>query len=320
MPGYHPTIRTPCKGSSNRLEGYFVGCLCKTMNMHISPIPGVSGDSLLGQLLSAKASLSAVGGGNVQQRFTDYMGWASTQADILGRYLRRDDLNNLITTPRYWTLQGLIPMIESSQGNIGFHGQVSINGLLNPEIAGRNRELEKIIENIQSELSHWKTVEASVVMADTNIYLHQEQEFEKLPWKKIAEADEKGVHLVIPLIVIEELDRQKRNNGRAVSKTNLTPVRSRSRVTLRSINELFKKTIEPGQLKEVDPQAGPVTVSLLLEDPRHVPLQDADGEFLDRARSLKDFISRDVRVITSDSAMEFRARSIGLKTKLLEDN
>jgi hypothetical protein len=49
-------------------------------------------------------------------------------------------------------------------------------------------------------------------------------------------------------------------------------------------------------------------------------LRDADSEFLDRAQALRDFIDREVCVITSDVSMEFRARSIGLKTKLLRDD
>jgi predicted ribonuclease YlaK len=178
----------------------------------------------------------------------------------------------------------------------------------------------QIIKEMEDRLNHWKKVDGALFIADTNIYLHQEVEFQELDWENITEAGGRGAHLVIPLLVLVELDRHKRINGKVVSKTNNMPVRTRARMTLRYVNELFKETSESQVLKLANPPFGPVTTSLLLDNPRHSPLPDPDSEFLDRTRALKDFIDRDVCVLTSDSSMAFRARAIGLKVKRLPDN
>jgi hypothetical protein len=59
-------------------------------------------------------------------------------------------------------------------------------------------------------------------------------------------------------------------------------------------------------------------VDLLIDPPRHVQLSKPDNEIIDRATALGSLVGRDVKLMTRDTGMAFRARTEGLPV-VLED-
>jgi hypothetical protein len=272
--------------------------------MHISPLPGVTGERLLRALKNTERELgNSRVTGDINVCLTAYLKWANQAVRDLSPLLRSDDLNRLATTPRHWTLQTVNPTMN---GNLF--------DLLNLEISEQLLRFGMAINDIEYEVNRWAVCRETIAIADTNIYIHQDKEFHEVPWITTVGARMEGVHLVIPLLVVDELDRQKRTNGKTVSHTNKMPVRTRARMTLKRINDLFYNPSSTTMLTPAHDFIGPVTVSLLFDNVGHTRLADADSEFVDRARSLQDFVGRNVTVVTSDIPMTLRARAAGLKT------
>src|ERR1035441_1385373 len=117
-------------------------------------------------------------------------------------------------------------------------------------------------------------------------------------------AVDETARLVVPILVVEELDELKRQ--RDVARM------SRARQALRSLWEL------PGDRAGVM-QVGPrVTLEVLLDDPWHTRMPVADVEIVDRASYLHEITGRDVGFVAADLAILFRARELGLRTCLIE--
>lgn len=120
----------------------------------------------------------------------------------------------------------------------------------------------------------------------------------------------RGVRVVIPIAVIDELDRLKRS-GRE-------EVRTRARTTLRTLVQLLGSTPDtPHPLRGgASGSAGSVstTVEVLLDPPSYQPLAHVDSEIVNRALDLQTFSGRSVQVITADTGLLFRAAAAGLAT------
>jgi hypothetical protein len=152
-----------------------------------------------------------------------------------------------------------------------------------------------------------------VAVLDTSAF----QEFErfwKADWAKVAGADPPHVskpglpiRLVVPLLVVEELDGQKRHpNGR---------VRQTARETLRHLRELPRiSTDAVANVLRLDDR---VTMEIFLDDPTHTRLPVNDAEIIDRAVELRSLfpVSRRLILVSGDVSMEFRAEGMGLKAR-----
>jgi hypothetical protein len=281
--------------------------------MGVLPISGKSGDLLVAQLRSALTALGNLGGGDVQQRFTDYMHWASTYAGFLGDFLRREDLDQLITTRGYWTLQTFIPVTSSAPERIGGHAQKNINALISLEILERNRELGQVINELSSDLIGWGKVNGSLILADTNVYLHHEKIFSEVPWRDLLDAAGRDAHLIIPILIVNELDGKKRTGQGTVSETNDESVRTRARKSLNLIDEIFRKPLQEVELTLRNSAFGLVTASIFMDSRDHVRIMHSDSELVDRALALQNFTGRDITIITFDTGMALRARMANLK-------
>jgi len=236
-------------------------------------------------------------------RFNAYQRWANDEARRLGRLIRPADMDLLITTPRYWTLQALDPTT---------HG--SLATFIDLELDERLRVISGMCEALQQELARWEARRGLLAVPDTNVFLHHDEYFDAIAWTKLLPARAEDVHLVIPLLVIDELDNQKRTSrGKKVSDSNPEEVRTRARVTLRKLDELFPNTDWQVTLKpSAFPASGAVTAELMLDEPRHVRLDRPDDELVDQARALQDLCGRTVHLVTFDGGPAFRGRAAGL--------
>jgi hypothetical protein len=121
----------------------------------------------------------------------------------------------------------------------------------------------------------------------------------------------KPVHLIIPIAVVDELDRLKEHHD--------PHIRWRAGYTLAVIDRVLKSEMQ-GVLHEGDTSqaeregdARPkVSMELLLDPPGHVRLPIADDEIVDRALSVQRFAESPVSFLTFDTGQATRARVAGL--------
>jgi hypothetical protein len=283
--------------------------------MEIIPLPGVSGDLLLRQLQEAQTWIGNLGQGGTPQVFADYLQWANLFAGTLRNYMERDDVNRLITTPRYWALTDLIPFIQY-EGGATPPTHVYANGLLNLEIQERRSDFAQITTRLKEELQRWKEVRGVLVVADTNVYLHHEMIFTEIAWSAHLGSGDKDVHLVIPSLIVDELDGQKRTGqGRVGGSKSLDvdEVKTRARKTLSIIDDLFPRLSDAAEVRSVDSPLGQMSASLLLDGMVHIRHPRPDTELLNRALALQELTTRQVVLVTFDTGMALRARMTNMK-------
>ncbi len=117
---------------------------------------------------------------------------------------------------------------------------------------------------------------------------------------------------------VDELDRQKLSNHKSAG--GRVDLRTQARAALKTLDCLLQvDSTVPLTRRAVKDNRCAVYIQLLNNDLDHVALDDPDSEIIDRALTLRPF-APEVRLVTYDSAMAFRARHAGLDaTKLTYD-
>ena len=151
-----------------------------------------------------------------------------------------------------------------------------------------------------------------VAVLDTSAF-HEFDRFWVADWATVTEADPPHepmsglpIRLVVPLVVVEELDAQKRHqNGK---------VRQAAREILRHLRDLQR--VSTDAFVDVLRLNDRVTLEILLDDRAHVRLPVNDAEIIDRAVYLRSLFptGRRVILVSGDVSMEFRAEGAGLET------
>jgi predicted ribonuclease YlaK len=125
------------------------------------------------------------------------------------------------------------------------------------------------------------------------------------PWHELVAFPEgETARLVVPILVVEELDELKRHRD--------AERRRRARQTLRALWELPR---DGSGVAQIGPSA---TLEVLLDDPSHARMPVPDVEIVDRARYLHEITGREVALVAADLAILFRAREMGLRACLIE--
>lgn len=137
-----------------------------------------------------------------------------------------------------------------------------------------------------------------LVVVDTSALIQGEW-FEHVDWSTLLDL-RPHVRIVIPIVVVEELDRLKDRERRSRAG-------DRSRRVLRKLRDLG--AAHAGQ---PIPIRDKITVEVLLDDDWHQRRPNHDGEIIDQAKLLKAATGRPVRLVCVDASMEFRARQHGL--------
>jgi rRNA-processing protein FCF1 len=267
--------------------------------MTVTLMPGASGKVVVDTLGMLLSRLQAVSSRDKFESLTGYLQWASGAASDLARLVSGEDVARLILTPRHWVLCGVDPSTNQA-----------LPSIVNAEMDDRRRDLLNAQMALARELGRWDTHAGHLVVPDTNVYLHHGQLFTEIDWMTLIEArPHDGLQLIVPLIVVAELDRAKRGKAE---------VRTRARQTLKKFDEMFPDPSLAVPLEESGRDMA-IRVHLFLDPPQHLRLPDADGELVDRASALSRLAHREVTIITLDTGMAFRARTAGLKVCKLQD-
>lgn len=153
-----------------------------------------------------------------------YLDWVDETHRQLGNCLLPRQVEKLVETPRYWAVQRMEHLAQA---------EAWVNQLITREVDSQRRVLEELLTELEGTQVRWQRGTGLIVMPDTNILLHHRHAFQDIVWPE-ALAWRGDVNLVIPLVVVTELDRHKRSTN--------TKVRTRARVTLRTLNELLPET------------------------------------------------------------------------------
>ena len=85
------------------------------------------------------------------------------------------------------------------------------------EADSRRWALEKAGEALHQERMRWKALPARLVVPDTNMFLQSDAPFEEIDWPAALDS-QRDIRLVLPLVVVHELDRLKRQGNNTTAK------------------------------------------------------------------------------------------------------
>ncbi|WP_459341705.1 PIN domain-containing protein [Arthrobacter bambusae] len=286
----------------------------------ISMGPGVRAQQVADALNRAAGSAADVvgRGGYPIDLFTAYLSWANDHAKILGSMLRHDELERLITTKRYWTLQGLDPAAYGT----------ALGNFVRLEIHERETALREAAQGIASDLAPWNGKDGSPLHAlvlDTNVLMRHHHELGTFDWhKRLGLRPHVSLGLAVPLIVVNELDKNKLNHRNMRTGDKNTEVSSLARQALRTLDSLFEGNqgrVSLGEVRaeESSPVSADLWAMLLLDDYDRIPLGRPDAEIIDRALSLSAF-APEVTVVTYDRGLFFEARRNRLAAHRLDED
>jgi predicted ribonuclease YlaK len=168
--------------------------------------------------------------------------------------------------------------------------------------------LEAIVGRLRGEQKLFELpADCVAVLPDTSVWLHCRW-YQDIDWPK--EAHAKGVRLVVPDLVLDELD------SKSYASLSTGP---RAKRTMRSLLSLHKAGEPPEMPVEVPKRQG-VMLQFLVDKENHERLANRDGEILRRAEELMNIVGSDHLLIASrDGGQIVRARSRGLRSLWLED-
>lgn len=219
-----------------------------------------------------------------------YLDWAdAAERQLRARFVDEAVVQGLYSE-RYWRI---------AEGTVlDRHPQ-----LIGSEIRVQVERLTALAEQLQNYLG-LRNRPGAIVMLDTNVLLHY-QCLDKVPWREVA--GEGPVRLVIPLLVLEELDDKRYLSGAAI--------KDKARGAVKPLDRRQNEFDEQGYATLPDG----ATVEYLLDDPNHLRRSNPDEEFLDRAEFLQLVTHQPVRIVTADRSMRVRAtaRGGGLRATLM---
>lgn len=241
----------------------------------------------LRQLAQEADNLRASGGAsmtNVEQ----YRALAFGIVSYLSPIVVEQDIQRLVMSRSYWTL------MENSAIS---HEQFEL------EVRNLSDRLLAAKDSVERELWVWKGV-GHVLVPDTSVLLHivSAPSLADEDWRKLGNIRPfTQVTVVLPIVVLDELDGLKRTNDR-----------SRARAVLKDITALL------GGYNQSDLGNG-MRLDVLVPELEHTPLPVADNEIIDQSLALAARLpfGSSVTLLTADTGMAMRAHVAGLPVRHL---
>ena len=154
------------------------------------------------------------------------------------------------------------------------------------------------------------------VAADTSFYIEHESKLEEVDFRPLLQIRDGPVHLLVPIVVVNELDGLKKSKNsherwRAATpwpcSTGSSPTRPGRQLTPEDFSVLGSGGIPRGE----------VTIELVFDPPGHVRLPINDDEIIDRVMAVQPLAAREVTLLTYDTGQSTRARNAGLPVRKL---
>lgn len=284
--------------------------------MLVTPLPGTNCENLRLALSDVLNKLRNVRGGVPSREdgfLTQYLLWTTDAMRQLRSHIHAYDVERLVLGSHHDRLLNARP--SSAQPHI----QRRVNGLLNLELDQRIAELEEAVADLDLALTRWSRL-ARYVIPDTTVFINHPSKLRELDFASELQVRETPIHLVIPIAVVDELDRLKESKNQEV--------RWRAGHTLGVLDEVLRQSPGPSQLRDKDISAsqaqdiphGAVTVEIVLDPPGHVRLPIDDDEIIDRALAIKPLTPSPITLLTYDTGQATRAWAAGLNVVKLKKN
>lgn len=150
-------------------------------------------------------------------------------------------------------------------------------------------------------------------MFDTSVFIHHDDKLENIDIREMLNLRGEAVHLLVPMVVIDELDDLKQSKDRRI--------RWRVRHSLAVLDRLLPHPMQAALLRAADYTSldtggiphGEVTVEVVLDKPGRVRLPINDDEIVDQAVSAQALAGKPITLVTFDTGQSMRARAAGLR-------
>lgn len=276
----------------------------------------------------------AGGPADAHKRLLEYLKWTTFAVQMLGNQISDADLRALVLTRRYELLLSGVGTMRGSEMEL----QSAVTDLVDLEINQRIEAFEAAIKALDDRIKRW-TQYSHFVVPDTGFYIKHPQKLEVADFGPLINVWQSPIHILVPMVVVDELDRLKEIKD--------PHVRWRAGYTVGVIDRVFAQSTGPGWLRKgevsttesVPPdvsasfpleitaamasggiQRSDITMELLFDPPGHVRLPIADDEIVDRALAVEPLAGRKVTLLTYDTGQSTRARNAGLQlVKLSKD-
>jgi len=211
----------------------------------------------------------------------DYVRWAAESEDALVHYFLRRDVEQLLYTPRYWEIwrTGDAPK--------------DFPRLFFPEVEARYGELGDLLERLRALQSRFGGLTGRILVPDANVFL-QFTFFRDAPWQELTDGED--ARIVVPLLVVEQLDRNKYATNKRTGH--------RAHSVLRAFEELGMADGVPTSLP------GRGTIEIIADEPRHLRAPVEDDQIVEVARRVSEAADVPTMLVTGDLAMLVRARAL----------
>lgn len=138
-------------------------------------------------------------------------------AQALGKLISVADVEHLILTRRYDALLASVGLAGFGSAEV----EGVVNGLVSTELDERVAAFEQACETLRRQIDRWSR-NGSFVVADTSLYIEHHEKLEELDFASLINVREEPIHVLIPIVVIDELDSLKQSKDRCCP---LMPVR-----------------------------------------------------------------------------------------------
>lgn len=220
-------------------------------------------------------------GGPAIDLFNGYLAWAAGQERLLAGAFLEPEIERLLTTRRYWTIQNMDPIAYGS----------SLSSFIALELNARVAALEAERLALEREIAVWNVPSTfsafaehlHAVVVDTNVLMHHRGELLGLDWPKIADTHPtQSIAITVPAVVVAELDDLKHSNGKMTIGGVAHDRRWLATLALGWLDRTFPDVDQRTLLRPARTgDSGPITqlYAVLLSEPLgHIPLPNNPGE------------------------------------------
>ncbi|MDE3721808.1 PIN domain-containing protein [Nocardiopsis sp. N85] len=216
-----------------------------------------------------------------------YLMWTE-EAELRLREIYQDrEASQKIHSERYWQIRAISASTHRP------------HSLIRLEIEDKIDLISALID----QMEHYRNIltakeNESLILLDTNVLVHGKP-FEMVDWQKLAGS--KYACLVFPLAVIDELDKLKDTK------------QHKARVPLASLDRLISHTNPFQRARARDG----VHIQITDEPLGHTRLSRVDDEIIRQASYFQSVSGKNLKVITRDRGMKFRAEFSGISAEIL---
>lgn len=269
----------------------------------VTPYPGVRRRDLLETLEFVQTELGNVRGKSTiaNELPTAYLEWVNDSIRMLRSQLPSHEIDRLLLTRRYWAIQ-TAQGFESAK-------------LAETELDDRAAALARTIDWLKKTDQKWNAALGRLVVADSGFFCNHEKKLRDIPFADLLELRDQPVRLMVPILVLDELDSLKQHNNKHI--------RWRAGHTLGVLDELLSRD-GTGTLRENDltplRTGGSIDIEVFFDPPHHRRLPINDDEIIDRGLAIQAEAERDIVFWTFDTAQSTRARFAGLDVKKFKND